>query len=170
MSIRRRCSPSVTGCPTHRSTWLPARVLDGPEWATDGSLVVEVGVRNHHDRATTEVVQVYLHDAVAEIVRPERAADRRGRVDVPADGIGTVQFALHADLTSYTGRAGRRIVDPGAVELRVGASSADIRDVLGLRLTGPRRYVGVDRVLQPTIDIRSAAADSAAARATGGDA
>ena len=65
-----------------------------------------------------------------------------------------MQFTLHADLTSYTGLAGRRIVDPGDVELRVGASSADIRDVLALRLTGPRRHVGADRVLQPTIEIR----------------
>ncbi len=150
--------------------WLPARVLDGPEWATDGSVVVEVDVRNHHDRATTEVVQIYLHDAVAETVRPERQLIAAARVEVPANGMSTVRFALHADLTSYTGLAGRRIVDPGAVQLWVGASSADIRDVLGLRLTGPRRFVGADRVLQPTIDIRSAAADSAAARATGGDA
>ena len=60
---------------------------------------------------------------------------------------------LHADLTCYTGRAGRRQVDPGEVELRVGRSSADIEVTLGYTLTGPRREVGFDRVLHPEITL-----------------
>ena len=40
-----------------------------------------------------------------------------------------MRFALHADLTSFTGRDLVRIVEPGEVELWVGASSADIRAV-----------------------------------------
>jgi beta-glucosidase len=64
-----------------------------------------------------------------------------------------VVIGLHADLTSYTGRAGRRQVDPGEVELRVGASSADIRQTFKLTLTGPRREVGFDRVLLPEITL-----------------
>jgi beta-glucosidase len=38
-------------------------------------------------------------------------------------------------------------VDPGAVELRIGASSADIRATVGFVLDGPRREVGFDRTL-----------------------
>jgi hypothetical protein len=48
---------------------------------------------------------------------------------------------------------GRRIVDQGEVEVRVAASSSDIREVLHLRLAGPRREVRADRVLSPTIDV-----------------
>jgi beta-glucosidase len=65
----------------------------------------------------------------------------------------TVLFDLHADLTSYTGRAGRRQVDRGPVELHIGASSVDIRQTVPCTLTGAPREVGFDRVLQPGIDI-----------------
>ena len=68
-------------------------------------------------------------------------------------------FTLHADLTSFTGLAGGRIVEPGDVELRVGASSADVRDVLDPAAGRPaprgRRRPGA---ASPTIEIRPAAA------------
>jgi beta-glucosidase len=60
---------------------------------------------------------------------------------------------LHADLTSCPGRSGRRQVDPGEVELRVGVSSADIRAVIAVTLTGPRREVGFDRALRPAVTL-----------------
>jgi beta-glucosidase len=65
----------------------------------------------------------------------------------------TARFGLHADLTSYTGAGGGRIVEEGAVELRVAASSADVRFTLAVELTGPRRSVGPQRVLAPTVAV-----------------
>ncbi|MFG1706283.1 fibronectin type III-like domain-contianing protein [Nonomuraea sp. M3C6] len=62
-----------------------------------------------------------------------------------------VTLSLHADQTSYTGAAGRRQVDPGEVELRVGASSADIRAAIPVSMTGPRRHVGFDRVMVASV-------------------
>jgi beta-glucosidase len=64
-----------------------------------------------------------------------------------------VRFSFHADLTSYTGRAGHRLVDPGEVRLLVGASSSEIKETLSFSLTGPRREVGFDRALHPAIEI-----------------
>ena len=49
----------------------------------------------------------------------------------------------------FTGRNATRVVEPGYVELRVGASSEDIRQVLNLNLTVPRQTVGFDRILTP---------------------
>ena len=46
-----------------------------------------------------------------------------------------------------------RIVEPGEVELWVGASSTDIREVLALELVGPSRAVGVERALEPTVTV-----------------
>jgi len=74
----------------------------------------------------------------------------------------TVTIELHADLTSYTGRSGRRQVDPGEVELWIGASSTDIRATLPLTMTGERREVGFDRVMQPAIEITATEDDGAA--------
>jgi beta-glucosidase len=132
-----------------RATWLG--VEGGGRWRTDASAEVAVTLRNDADRDTSEVVQIYLHDPVAEVTRPVQQLIAAQRVDLaPGEQRGVI-FTLHADLTAFTGRRGRRIVDPGAVELRVGASSADIRATLELTLSGPRREVGFDRVLAPRV-------------------
>ncbi|MGY1784330.1 beta-xylosidase/alpha-l-arabinosidase [Geodermatophilus sp. SYSU D00698] len=131
------------------ATWAGVRSVSGPEWGTDGTSELEVELRNDTDREVTEVVQVYLHDVAAEVVRPVQALVAARRVDLAAGSAATVRFTLHADLTSFPGRDGRRIVEPGEVELRVGASSADVREVLRFTLTGSRRTVGFERVLHP---------------------
>jgi beta-glucosidase len=133
------------------ATWTGVRAATGTEWATDGTVELEVELRNDTDREVTEVVQVYLHDPVAEVVRPVQALIAARRVDLAAGSAATVRFAVHADLTSFTGRDGSRIVEPGKVELRVGASSADVREVLPFTLTGSRRTVGFDRRMHAEI-------------------
>jgi beta-glucosidase len=112
-----------------------------------------VTLRNDGASATSEVVQVYLHDPQAEVARPVQQLIAAPRVDLEPGTTRTVVIDLPADATSYTGRAGRRIVEPGEVELRVGASSRDIRTRLAARLTGPRREVGFDRAFQPEVSI-----------------
>ena len=123
------------------------------EWATDGSVELRVELANEADREVSEVVQVYLHDPVASVVRPVQQLVGAVRVDLAVGERATVRFALSADLTSFTGRDLVRIVEPGAVELRVGASSADIRATVPLRMVGPTRQVGVDRTLEPDVAV-----------------
>ena len=140
------------------TSWLPAGVSSAPpgssgEWATDGTVTVKVPVHNPNERPTTEIVQLYLHDKVSETVRPVQQLVAAARVELAAGETRTASFTLHADLTSYTGLAGRRIVDQGEVELRVAASSSDIRQVIALRLAGRRREVGPDRVLAPLVEV-----------------
>ncbi len=118
---------------------------------TDGTFDVTVTLRNETAREASEVVQVYLHDPVAEVARPLQALIAAQRVDLAPGESRELTLTLHADLTSYTGASWRRQVDPGAVELRVGASSADIRATLAVTMTGPRRHVGFDRVMQATV-------------------
>ncbi|MCG8926366.1 beta-glucosidase [Lentzea sp. CC55] len=133
------------------ATWV-AVGSEEREWPTDGVCRVHVVVRNESDVTTSEVVQIYLHDPVAEIARPVRQLIGAVKVDLEPGQTRTVSAALHADLTSYTGRAGQRQVDPGDVELHVGTSSANIHTRLRLSMTGPRRAVGFDRVLTPVFD------------------
>jgi hypothetical protein len=72
-----------------------------------------------------------------------------GRFGIPASR--TVRITLHADLASFPGRDLAHLVEPGGVELHIGASSADIRAVLPAVLTGPRRRIGADRMLFPEV-------------------
>ncbi len=112
---------------------------------------IAVTLRNDTAVTTSEVVQVYLHDPVAEVARPVRQLIAAARVGLAPGQVSTVVIDLHADLTSYTGRSGQRQVDVGDVELHVGASSADIRATVTATLTGRRREVGFDRIMAPTI-------------------
>jgi beta-xylosidase len=50
-------------------------------------------------------------------------------------------------VTAFTGRDGSRIVEPGALELRLGASSADLRLNAAVELIGETRVVDHTRKL-----------------------
>jgi beta-xylosidase len=134
-------------------TWVSVRSCSPPLWPADGSCQFEVTIRNSAAIASAEVIQVYLHDLVAEVARPVQQLIAAAKVDLPPGGSRTVRFSLHADLTCYTGPAGHRQVDPGQVELRVGRSSTDTEVTLGYTLTGSRRAVGFGRVLHPEITL-----------------
>ncbi len=134
-------------------TWLGVERCSGQIWPTDGSARLSVALRNDSTVATADVVQVYLHDVVAEVARPAQQLIAAQRVELAPGETRTVVFTLHADLTSYVGRQGRRIVDEGDVVLRVGASSADTRSSLDFRLEGERRYLGFERIARPEITL-----------------
>jgi beta-xylosidase len=133
-------------------TW-GAVSVSAEQWDTDGTIELDVRLANEAERPTSEVVQVYLHDVAASVVRPAQQLIAAARLDLAPGERRAVQLTLHADLTSFTGRDLYRLVEPGSVELRVGASSADIRAVVPVELVGPVRQVGADRTLEPGIAI-----------------
>lgn len=111
---------------------------------TDGETTVRLTVRNTGDRAGTEVVQLYLHDPVARTVRPVARLVGYARVPLGPGESAEVHFTFHADLAAYpVDRDGTRIVEPGALELRLASSSADadVRHTVPLTLTGSERRV-----------------------------
>ncbi|MGP4111094.1 glycoside hydrolase family 3 N-terminal domain-containing protein [Streptomyces sp. 4N509B] len=119
--------------------------IDADAVPTDGSTTVGVTVTNTGERAGTEIVQLYLHDPVARITRPVNRLVGYARVTLDPGQSARVAFTFDADLSSYALSAEQRIVEPGDLELRLAASSGDIRHALPLALTGPERTVGYDR-------------------------
>ncbi|WP_144121899.1 glycoside hydrolase family 3 N-terminal domain-containing protein [Catellatospora sichuanensis] len=123
--------------------WAPEPLADQESTCpTDGAVRVALTVRNTGERAGTEVVQLYLHDPVAQVTRPVQRLIGYARVALEPGAARRVEFTVPADLAAFTGRDGRRIVEPGDLELRLGASSADIRHTVRVRLHGPERVVG----------------------------
>jgi beta-glucosidase len=123
---------------------------DGAEtaaWPVDGEVTVGVTVRNAGARAGTEVVQLYLHDPVAQTTQPVVRLIGYQRVPLEPGEAARVTFTVPADLASFTGLAGKRIVEPGDVELRFGRSAQDIAAAVPLRLAGAVREVGKGRRL-----------------------
>src|SRR5215217_8671818 len=117
------------------------------EVPTDGAFTVAVRVRNTGPRQGDEVVQLYLHDVVAQVARPVKQLAGFARVGLgPGEGVD-VRFQVHADRTAYPSRELERIVEPGEIEVMVGTSAADLPCRGRVRLTGPVRVVGHDRQL-----------------------
>lgn len=129
--------------------------FSGPdaEIGTDGSYDLSVTVRNTGGRAGAEVVQLYLHDPVASVTRPDVRLIGYQRLELAAGGSARVTFRFHADLSAFTDRAGRRVVEPGDLELRLGTSSGQVREVARVRLAGPVREVGAERRLRGEADV-----------------
>ncbi|MFV0134166.1 glycoside hydrolase family 3 N-terminal domain-containing protein [Streptomyces sp. HMX87] len=124
-----------------------------PEVGTDGTYEVAVTVRNTGDRAGAEVVQLYLHDPVASVTRPDVRLIGYRRLELAPGAGARVTFRCHADLAAFTDRTGRRVVEPGALELRLAASSTDVRHTAHLTLTGPERVLGPDRRLRCATEV-----------------
>jgi beta-xylosidase len=117
----------------------------GRDWATDGEVVFELDVHNPGVRAGADVVQLYLHDPVAQVTRPVVRLVGFARVSLAPLEAATVRFRVPADVTSFIGQDGSRIVEPGAVELRVSRSSADVHQAVAFQLTGGLRQVDFTR-------------------------
>lgn len=127
--------------------------LSTEEVSTDEVLNVSVTVANTGERDGAEVVQVYLSDLTGQVVRPLKQLIAYVKVPLAAGESTTVEFGLHTDLMSFTGLDETRIVEPGAMEVRVGSSSEDLPLVGAFTLTGALRIVGEGRTLLPTITV-----------------
>ncbi|MEU3790351.1 glycoside hydrolase family 3 N-terminal domain-containing protein [Streptomyces fructofermentans] len=121
----------------------PASVI-----GTDDTYDVSVTVRNTGAREGAEVVQLYLHDPVARVTRPDVRLIGYRRLELAPGEARRVTFHFHPDLSAFTDRAGVRIVEPGALELRLGRSSADTVHTAHVTLTGPERHPGPGRRLR----------------------
>ena len=123
---------------------------------TDGVVRVAATVCNTGRHAGTEVVQLYLSDPIASVVRPVRTLAGWARVPLAPGESARVEFTVHADRTSFTGRDLRRIVEPGVIEVAVGRSSADLPLTGSFVLDGPTRVLGPGRVLTVPVEVTRA--------------
>jgi beta-glucosidase len=131
------------------------RISDA-EVPTDGEFTVSVRVRNTGSRAGEEVVQLYLHDVLAQVVRPVKQLAGFTRVRLEPGAAVHAQFRLHTDRTAFTGRDLQLVVEPGDLEVLVGTSAADLPCRDRVRLIGPLRVVGHDRRLVTPVDLSPA--------------
>ncbi len=96
------------------------------------TLVATVDVTNAGDVAGTEVVQVYMHDLAASVMRPLKQLIAFRHVTLAPGETKTVTIALKRDDFSLVSRDEQRVVEPGAFDLLVGHSSKD-SDLLTIR-------------------------------------
>ncbi|WP_210479637.1 glycoside hydrolase family 3 N-terminal domain-containing protein [Naasia sp. SYSU D00948] len=125
----------------------------GEEIPIDGEARVSVRVANRGDRAGAEVVQLYLHDPVASVVRPVQRLIGFTRVELEAGQEAEISVTVPADLAAFTSRSGERIVEPGELVLGLGRSSGDIVLSTSVTLVGDVRVVDHTRELHPRFTV-----------------
>jgi beta-glucosidase len=92
----------------------------------DEAIEVDVDVSNVGGRAGDEVVQLYVRDPHASVTRPVLELKAFARVELAPGESRRVTFDVPVARLGFTGRDLEHVVEPGLVELFVGASSADL--------------------------------------------
>jgi beta-xylosidase len=119
----------------------------------DGSVSVRARVTNTGSRAGTCVPQLYLTDPVASVTRPVRQLIGFTRVGLEAGETRVVEFEVHTDMTSFTGRDLRRRVEPGDITLTVARSAGDPGIAAQVTLRGEERTVDHTRTMTTPVTV-----------------
>ncbi|MDB5135627.1 MAG: beta-glucosidase [Mucilaginibacter sp.] len=100
---------------------IPARIT------LDGSVNVNIGIKNTGKIEGTEVVQLYIRDVIASVTTPVKSLKGFKRITLKPGESGTVQFKIdNAELMLWN-RQMKHVIEPGEFKIMVGSSSEDIR-------------------------------------------
>lgn len=119
----------------------------------DATIAVRAAVSNTGERAGTFVPQLYLTDPVASVTRPVRQLIGFTRVDLAAGETRVVEFQVHTDMTSFTGRDLRRRVEPGGITFTVAQSAGDPGVPVQVTLQGDERMVDHTRTMTTPVTV-----------------
>ncbi|SFC92782.1 glycoside hydrolase family 3 N-terminal domain-containing protein [Massilia yuzhufengensis] len=93
----------------------------------DGKLTLSFTLANTGPVAGAEVVQLYVRDPVASIVRPMKELKGFQRIHLAPGQQQAVSFTIDRDSLAFFDRKLQWAVEPGRFELMVGSASDDIR-------------------------------------------
>lgn len=103
------------------------QLCGSPVAIEQGEIVAQIVVTNSGPVPGVDVVQLYIRDMVASLVRPIQELKAFQRIELAPGESATLVFHIPTDMLNFTDRQGRRVVEPGEFEVQIGASSADIR-------------------------------------------
>jgi beta-xylosidase len=108
----------------------------------DGTINLSVELENSGEREGSEVVQVYVRDVYASLVRPVKELKAFKRVTLQPKQRAVVSFGIPVDMLNFTNRDNRRTIEAGEFEIMVGASSSDIKLKRRVEVVGENRLLG----------------------------
>jgi beta-glucosidase len=103
---------------------------------TTEPIVLRVRVTNAGGRRGTEVVQLYVRDLVATVVRPYQQLVGFSRVELDAGQSALVTFEVHPSRLAFYDEALRFVTEPGAFRFSVGGASNTARAQVTVDLAG----------------------------------
>jgi len=86
-----------------------------------------LNVKNAGPRTGDEVVQLYLRDRVASVVRPVKELKAFRKVHLEPGQTASVRFEIDREMLSFYNDQLQWVAEPGEFDLMIGAASDDIR-------------------------------------------
>lgn len=99
-------------------------VLSAPEMGCDGTITVSCDVTNTGGCEGSEVVQLYIRDLYASLIRPVKELKDFQKITLKPGETRTVTFTLPASSLAFTGADLKPLVEPGEFNLWVAGDSA----------------------------------------------
>ena len=100
---------------TYSEMEISAPVLTGKE-----PIQVSVTVRNRSSRPGKEVVQLYMRDPVASVVRPVQQLIGYRKISLGPNEEKQVRFTVTEEMLRFWNFEGQHVSEPGAIELMIG--------------------------------------------------
>ncbi|OHT18501.1 glycoside hydrolase family 3 N-terminal domain-containing protein [Edaphosphingomonas haloaromaticamans] len=104
--------------------------LSAARIGVDGSVTVEVDVRNIGDRPGDEVVQIYVRDQLSSVTRPLKELKQFARVTLAPGEARTLRFTLGRDAFALWNEAMEEVVEPGRFDIMAGPDSEHLKTAI----------------------------------------
>jgi beta-glucosidase len=114
---------------------------------------IALDVANTGDRDGEEVVQLYVRDEFASSSRPVKQLAGFVRLALRAGETRRVTFHLDPSLLGFYDPQMRFVVEPGGVEVQVGASSEDIRQSARFEIRGALRALSTAEMVPTRVEV-----------------
>lgn len=129
--------------------------LSSREVAPDEPFEVSVEIRNVGKTAGDEVIQLYLSDCYASRTRPVQELAGFKRLHLKPGEAKTVVFTVDSSQMAFLDKDMRWKIEKGAFEVRVGASSVDIRVSDTIQVTEDAWINGRERKMCAIAEVRA---------------
>jgi beta-glucosidase len=101
--------------------------LSGTKMKANEKITVSCTIANTGKYAGEEIVQLYLKDKVASVVRPVKELEDFKKIMLQPGEKKTIQFLIDKEKLSFYNQKLNWVAEPGEFDLMIGASSSDIR-------------------------------------------
>jgi hypothetical protein len=121
----------------------------------DGVIRVSVTVTNTGKIVGDEVVQLYVRDHFASIVRPTLELKGFARVSLEPKESVRIHFTVPMDVLSFMVDMDTRVVEPGMYSISIGRSAEDLVWTQEIQAIGEVRTLDSDWQFQTAVHIES---------------
>ena len=94
--------------------------VSAPVLTAKEPIQVSVTLRNHSSRPGKEVVQLYMRDPVASVVRPVQQLIGYRKISLGPNEEKQVRFTVTEEMLRFWNFEGRHVSEPGTIELMIG--------------------------------------------------